>query len=482
MPLLAPLLLASSLFSDQVKTVVVGADAVCSTEIAAAFAPTLWFSPDEPLIQSGIEIPSAVPGDALAGRVVYYQGVVRGVEGSPSKSAGPSIAGCADEVWRLKSEDELTVRYYFYYPQDIGTNSHPHDLESAEFEISVLAIEDGQALLQLDSVRGFAHGLGWLANRLDVAKLRGREPRQDPRLRLPLTILVEEGKHASCPDRNGDGLYSPGYDVNVLLREAWGIRDTFGSGVLVPRFSSELFKPRSPDGVRVWPAGYVRSGTLDVSSEPHYSLRAARAAYAVLSASPEWKSSEKLREIVHGNHFGASKADSKTSRAMGWAGENLSFVVRRDVGARAALLGKIAHLPVVDGWLIGRLSKGFTRNHDWGFELVYSPTASGWVSPYASGLGYGIPREGKKLAWNNFQYRPELGIKLRFGRDELPPPLPRILKTIFPLGKLGRFIGVRVGFRAEPIDDVLTPDTDEGKAFRGRRTIRFVWEIGGGAW
>ena len=40
-----------------------------------------------------------------------------------------------------------------------------------------------------------------------------------------VTLLVEEGKHAVAPDRNADGVYTPGYDVNKRIKDAWGVRD-----------------------------------------------------------------------------------------------------------------------------------------------------------------------------------------------------------------------------------------------------------------
>ena len=78
------------------------------------------------------------------------------------------------------------------------------------------------------------------ANVLDVTKV-------DPTdMSLPPTLLVEEGKHAVATDRNADGHYTRGYDVNVRPHDAWGIRDEFGSGYLWSAilYSSSGNKPR----------------------------------------------------------------------------------------------------------------------------------------------------------------------------------------------------------------------------------------------
>ena len=48
---------------------------------------------------------------------------------------------------------------------------------------------------------GPAHGIAWYTNALNVDKNRDTL--------LPVSILWEEGKHASAPDRNGDGAYTP---------------------------------------------------------------------------------------------------------------------------------------------------------------------------------------------------------------------------------------------------------------------------------
>jgi hypothetical protein len=69
-----------------------------------------------------------------------------------------------------------------------------------------------------------------------------------------MTILVEEGKHASCTDRNGDLQYSPGYDINRRINDAWGIRDIIRSGSLITgSYASWMTKARSPDYLVVPP-------------------------------------------------------------------------------------------------------------------------------------------------------------------------------------------------------------------------------------
>ena len=70
---------------------------------------------------------------------------------------------------------------------------------------------------------------------------------------LPFHILVEEGKHASVTDMNGDGYYTPGYDVNIRINDAWGLRDVIRTGELFsPKFEAWMAKIRKPEH-RVFP-------------------------------------------------------------------------------------------------------------------------------------------------------------------------------------------------------------------------------------
>lgn len=208
--------------------------------IAERAAPILWFSPDEPLLYDGKNgpFPSRLPCDVPAsGAVVYYR-LARVIVRDGAKPPEPSF----DPIL-LDSLLSVDLVFYFYYRKDFGGGCHVNDLESALFRILVVR-DAGQFTLRITRVMGAAHGHLLFANELDLHKgLAGRDTS------LPVTLLVEEGKHATCPDRNADGHYTPGYDVNSLVTDAWGIRDVFGSG-LVGRASYEasMTKRRREDG------------------------------------------------------------------------------------------------------------------------------------------------------------------------------------------------------------------------------------------
>ena len=71
-------------------------------------------------------------------------------------------------------------------------------------------------------VTGEAHGNPWYHHVLIV----------DTDTRLPIHVLIEEGKHGMATDKNADGYYTPGYDVSVRTNDAWGVRDTIRGGSL----------------------------------------------------------------------------------------------------------------------------------------------------------------------------------------------------------------------------------------------------------
>lgn len=216
-------------------------------------APILWFSPDEPLTQprgGSKKIPEALPGDSPAERPRVYYRVSRIID----KEDGNDGFLFNTEKLALKGLTEITVRYYFYYSKDVGFEGHTNDLESLRLDIGFTPLDEtgkkaeGQTpakyyVAHIKTAAGAAHGVSWYRNQLDIG-----DGERD--VSLPLTILVEEGKHATSPDRNADGFYSPGYDVNRGYNDAWGVRDLIGSGQLGgARYEGSMTKPRKEGGL-----------------------------------------------------------------------------------------------------------------------------------------------------------------------------------------------------------------------------------------
>ncbi len=213
--------------------------------LAAYCGPILWFSPDEPLLQgaedTGILIPAAFPFEAKPDTPVVYYRLRNIVRTSDAKKLPYSTAlNRGESRLDLANISTIQLDYFFYYPSEEGFGGHAHDVEALELTILVWhrpqCTECPYSLVVLKAVAK-AHGVLWYDNTLMM----------DPDTRFPLTILVEEGKHASCTDKNGDGYYTPGYDVNQRVNDAWGVRDIIrGGGLFSGGFESWFAKVREP--------------------------------------------------------------------------------------------------------------------------------------------------------------------------------------------------------------------------------------------
>lgn len=92
------------------------------------------------------------------------------------------------------------MKYFFYYDEDRGLSPDTHDLEAISVLIYLERSPSGCPRIRVSRIEGLAHGLDWYSNFLRV----------EGDTVFAITVLVEEGKHASVPDRNADGLYTPG--------------------------------------------------------------------------------------------------------------------------------------------------------------------------------------------------------------------------------------------------------------------------------
>jgi hypothetical protein len=228
-----------------------GSNTVSAQMFAEQAAPILWFSPNEPLFSTTPHLPQPLPGDETKdSAVVYYRisEVLLKLRGQKSASSGNF------DRLELDNIKKLTLKYYFYYSKDIGFGGHLHDLESVRFDIN-FTVRDETGLeitdtahkgpryyvANISKIIGAAHGVTWYGNQLDLGK-------NEKDTSLPVTLFVEEGKHATSPDRNADGFYSPGYDVNYRYSDAWGVRDLLGSGQLgSAKYEGAMTKPRRPE-------------------------------------------------------------------------------------------------------------------------------------------------------------------------------------------------------------------------------------------
>jgi hypothetical protein len=408
------------------------------SEIAHHLAPVLSFSENEALLAQGRALPESILSSSAKWRVAYFMvRQIRVRQGLNPDDAARAV-GDVNAVWSadglglpLDLLEGLTLRYFFYYSNDYGfgqsTNAaerfgaHAHDLESVEIRLTVCEVvqEDrSMVVVQMASIAGAAHGSGWYTNELVV----------DGPVAFPVRVLVEEGKHAMSPDRDGDGIYAPGHDVNRYSDDAWGIRDRFdltrppGVGPLVSKFvhyaryRDWMTAPRR-ERQQVWPR---------VNAPPHveadhrvYDLMKAGVGSAVCgelnSASGEVEAKtgvenpvqQPLARLLESKGFcdRTTLATNSTSdvltRLTGGAyarpyqtmSDKVGVAMRIDggrVGLSAAL--PFRDVPGVGGWLVLR---GNWLDETAGVDVEYRRSATWLADWYASvGLELGLAVEG----------------------------------------------------------------------------------------
>lgn len=440
---------------DTVGVVWHGDRALTLREIVERVAPVLWFSPDEPLVRRGIPVPTVHPCDRpAAGPVVYYQVASLFHRGD---ALPEPLEGVADFTDRVRT---LRLRFFFYYPEDHGMHGHRHDVEGCELELDFERGPGACRIVRLERVIAFAHGAPEYSNRLRVTE----------DTRLPITLLVEEGKHASCTDRNADGSYTPSYDVNQQVRDAWGVRDIFGSGYMLgAAYSSKMTKPRRLQERVLPPVVTESSGCrmlVDpsiVESEPalgRYELRAGDSLDVCAGLGTPAESTFFARGMMIANGFGVSGRveqyeydfEPHVSRAERIAALFTSVNLVLDEGRlHVSLTGHGRDLG--EGWLVPRV--GFAPHYA-SVDLVFTPTAVVWASPYVLG-GWEYHRDEPGGGHRRNEFASEVGMKFRIA---LPPG-----KLRWPfLGQ--RFGGLRFGLRTN--------------GFEKLRDQRFVIAIGGG--
>ncbi len=430
-------------------------------EIAQVSAPILWFTPEEPLLYTGsLGLPDPHPCDpepSESGTVYYQAHVIR-----LKSEYRPVVEPLESDRQFFDKVNSLLLRYFFYYREDVGMDGHEHDLEVAEFHLLTERTPDGCYQLRLTRVVGFAHGVDWYNNILDV--------KSDTR--LPVRLLVEEAKHATCPDRNGDGVYTPGYDVNVNVNDAWGVRDVLGSGSLLgSSFQAAMAKPRSPRYRDAPPDFAGRCPSLPVSVdelpiERRYTLRSGAAIEAC-----DAPHAERLSQMMQRNGMGKDQSP-KQYEANSF--EDLTDPFRKHTSIIPGISYRYDGL-TYSGWSV--LLRGANLGIVWvvpkfnvqsksiSGEVLFTPSASRWADWYLT-LGPEFLREvtreenGEDVVVRDSEWEPalELGAKFRF-------------RTVGKLRYLFLgygFGGIRMGLRTNGLDTI--------------EDSRFVFEFGAGVW
>lgn len=427
----------------------VGEDPIMTFEELASYCgPILWFSPDEPLLRdvehpADIDIPAAFPFQEPApGPVIYYR-----VRTLISTGAGSGYTrNDADQnrsTLDLSRVTGIDLDYFFYYPSEEGLGGHEHDVEAVEMKLAVLRQPDCEECrygISIQRVIGKAHGILWYDNTLDT----------DYDTSYPIHVLVEEGKHASCTDKNGDGYYTPGYDVNTRVNDAWGVRDVMRTGALFTGgFQSWLAKVRHPPE-RVFPPlpedsphreRYVEYGVY-APGNAKYSVRP----YPRLEAAEAHSDPKIVHFVDKGYDEWPELWDDTSIRDVGrWLEEenfvkSLSIALRidNDVGVSFVfplLIVKGVNEPVGGGWLVNRLILKDVDLRDVIYNVLYTPSASRWIDAY---FALGVEFDQRDDGSSRTMFNSETGLKFRFNIAHSPFKF---------LTRLTDFWGFRFGVR-----------------------------------
>ncbi len=441
-------------------------------KLAAYAAPILWFSPDEPLLEEikgpqPINIPTAFPFEAPSQSPVVYYRVRTIVRGGDQQAYFPHGKDRARAEIDLSRVSALQIDYFHYYPFEVGKGGHDHDVESVEMKLVVVRHPNCQKCrysLAAVRVTGKAHGVKWFDNTLET----------DNFSRFPMSVFVEEGKHASCPDKNADGLYTPGFDVNVRVNDAWGVRDVMRGGMLfAAAYQSWFAKVRGP-GTRVFPRlpddSAVRDNLredLQEETEPtFYVLRP----YPRLAAAKAYKDQrivwfvdkgyDDWPEIEQASEFSDVLEDFDPETFT----RTLSVAARYDGTFGVSFVFPLLILrnvndPISGGWIMNRIYLEDRGLRDFGWGVLYTRSASRWVDGYAvAGLKVDAEDNAAGDKVTNTDFQAELGLKFRVNTQRVPLGF---------LNKLTDFWGLRIGVTAV--------------GFSGIDSLGYVIELGAGS-
>lgn len=384
-------------------------------QLVSYVAPVYWFSPDEPLLEgtSGAEIrmPAALPfQDAPDAPVVYYQ--VKEVITFPGMEEEAVTRDTIDpgaSMIDLETAVLIRLGYYGYYPFEAGLGAHQHDLEAVEFKMAI-ARSDGEWMLEKTSIRcdekmyiafvtrvtGEAHGITWFFNVLDV----------DAWTVFPFHLFVEEGKHATGTDKNADGYFSPGYDVNERVNDAWGVRDVIATGyVFSGGYQAWMTKPRRPE-YRVWPPLPDDSPLIPFVAEELEQEGDDFAVYELRPLPPPELGAydHHLHRFMEDKWVPDGPEMGERSDFEGFANWVDEGTAIRSIGISLLYDGDLGFSwsfpffivrnledPFTGGWIVWRMYLKDKNLRDFGWQILYTPSASRWIDSYfAAGVEWDV--------------------------------------------------------------------------------------------
>lgn len=451
------------------------------SDLVAYCAPIFWYSSDEPELQrkSGkdIKIPAAFPFDTKSDSpVVYYQITnIITKKNAVKKVLKKDYFDFGNSVIDLSKVKGFEINYNHYYLFEAGLGSHKNDTEQSQFQFTAYSYKDKENVKQyvifLLRITAKAHALEWYDNiyQIDINNIYYE-------FSLPFNILVEEGKHASCTDMNGDGYYTPGYDVNVRKNDAWGLRDIIRSGELFSSdFQSWMAKVRKPE-YRVMPPL-----PADSKLRENYSHDGIYAKYNSVyqlrpMPSPDKAKTDKLlrhdMESYYKEFTPFISEKSSENAFVDWFIDNnfinsvgISYRIGQNRGFSVCfplLILKNVEAPLIGGWLVNRVYFEGPELNILGYNILYTPSASRFLDPYFS-MGVEVDKNILEDSTDSQSYQPEFafetGIKIRANVTYSP------LKF---LSFLSPFWGVRLGIK--------------NLGFINIDNFNYIIEIGAGVW
>lgn len=412
---------------------------------AAYMAPIFWFSPDEPNLNgaSGVDIriPEPFPGESVPPRPVLYYQLDRVLTRPGSK--GPAIARLGghpeQSTLDLSNIAVIIVKYFAYFATEEGLGAHPHDIEPAEFRVAIVPstwdgfkkwfprgtrCESTNYVIDVTRASGQAHGLVWFWNVLET----------DDYTQLPMHLLVEEGKHALATDKNGDGVFTKGYDVNVRINDAWGARDIIRTGMLFSGgYESWMTKVRRPEHkvlpplpddsplrtavARRNPGG--RNAVYELRPFPPLSGAGEDHVLAHLMSDkvvPNWPAVEGLNDT---KGWGKALNDGAVIKS-------LSIAYRNDgdgglVWSFPFFVVKHLEDPMTGGYILQRMYVRGPHLRDFGWTALYTPSASRWLDSYISAGAENLhTTDSTGAIVGDWDFVFETGIKFRVNINETP--------------------------------------------------------------
>lgn len=449
-------------------------------ELAAYCGPILWLSKDEPNLEGAqgkdIRVPMNFPFEpGLDAPLVYYRVRTLLTRGDKVEQViEQDDPGRIDTQVNLAHLAGVDLDYFFYYPSEEGMGAHKHDVEATFFKIYVhtcAGCTTPHYALYVERTIAKAHGLLWYDNTLVT----------DQYTEFPMTILVEEGKHASCTDKNHDGVYTPTFDVNRRINDAWGVRDIMrGGGLYSGSFQAWMAKIRL-DEYRVFPPLPADSPLRPAFAEngvyaPHnaiYELRPfPRPGDVDTEAEPtllhfvDDKGDENWPEVLAANDLRAFTRWMDEEQFI----NSLSIAYRHDGqnhGSRESTSGlsfmfpllviKNVSDPVAGGWFVNRIYMKDKKMRDFSWNLLYTNSASRWVDGY---FAVGWEWDKDDFGDTHTDMMTETGVKFRLNMAHTP------LKFLSKLGT--NFWGVRVGIK--------------NKGIFNWESIGYAVEVGAGVW